>query len=101
MKSLLLLLMLSASVLLGSAEATMHDNQGLNMQIDSDLVFQQMVKIYTYDGELVKELSLNDVANNKISVIDHIVLQESDFAFDHQGDYYYFRDTKDAPEILN
>ncbi|WP_420316901.1 hypothetical protein [Ekhidna sp.] len=101
MKSLLLLLMLSASGILGTAEATMRDNQGLNMQIDADLEFQQMVKIYSYEGELVKEFPLNDVANNKISVIDHIVLEESDFAFDHQGDYYYFRDAEGLPEMLN
>ena len=92
MKSLLLLLTLSASVMLGAAEAPMQSNQGLRMQLESDNVFQKMVRIYSYDGSLIREFPLTDVANNDISVADHLILEESDFAFDHQGDYYYFGD---------
>ena len=92
MKSLLLLLMLSGSIILGAADTSMQSNQGLRMQVDPDLVFQKMVKVYSYDGSLIKEFPLNDVANNDISVADHLILEQSDFAFDHRGDYYYFGD---------
>ena len=94
MKSLLVLLTLSASIMLGAAEAPMQANQGLRMQLESDNVFQKMVRIYSYDGSLIREFPLTDVANNDISVADHLILEESDFAFDHQGDYYYFGDSR-------
>ncbi|WP_424962927.1 hypothetical protein [Ekhidna sp.] len=94
MKSLLLLLLLSASSMLGASEAPLQANQGLRMQLETDLVFQKMVKVYSYEGSLIREFPLNDVANNEISIADHLILEESDFAFDHQGDYYYFGDTK-------
>ena len=94
MKSLLLLLTLSASTMLGASETPMQSNQGLRMQLETDLVFQKMVKVYSYEGSLIREFPLNDVANNEISVADHLILEESDFAFDYQGDYYYFGSSK-------
>jgi hypothetical protein len=93
MKSLLLLTLLGISITLGASETQMQANQGLRMQLETDLVFQKMVKIYSYDGSLIREFPLNDVANNEISVADHILLEESDFAFDYFGDYYYFGDS--------
>lgn len=93
MKSLLLLLTLGASTMLGASEDPLQANQGLRMQLETDLVFQKMVRIYSYNGSLIREFPLTDVANNEISVADHLILEESDFAFDHQGDYYYFGDS--------
>lgn len=92
---------LSASVLIGTAEAPVQSSQGLDMQIDSDMVFQKMVKIYDYEGSLVREIPIDDVANNKISVLDHMILEDSDFAFDYQGDYYYFGDSENIQAVVN
>lgn len=92
MKSLFLFTLFSVSAMFGSAESTMQHNQGLLMQLDSEEIFQQMVRIYAYDGELLKEFTLTDVVNNNLSNADHMTLQESDFAFHQAGDYYYFGD---------
>lgn len=101
MKSLLLLMTLAFSALAGSAEAPQRDDQGLSMQLDTDLVFEKMVRIYDYEGSLVREIPLTKVANNEISVIDNMILEESDFAFDYQGDYYYFGDSEYIQAIIN
>lgn len=90
MKSLLLTMLLSFTGISVTAEAPMQANQGLNMQLETDLIFQKMVKVYDYEGSLIRQFPLNDVANNTISVSDHLILEESDFAFDYQGDFYYF-----------
>jgi len=95
MKSLLLLLMLGTSFLTGTEEGSHNTNQGLEIQLKTDLVFQHMVRIYSYEGDLIRELTVEDVANNDISVADYLILQDSDFAFDHRGDYYYFRESGD------
>ncbi|MEQ8903689.1 hypothetical protein [Ekhidna sp.] len=96
MKSILLLTLLSASITLGASETQLQADQGLSMQLETDLIFQKMVKIYSYEGSLIREFPLDDVANNQISVADHILLEESDFAFDYFGDYYYFGDANGA-----
>ncbi len=101
MKSLLLLMALTVSAFAGTAEATKHANQGLYMQLDTELVFEKMVKIYNYDGELVREIPVTKVANNEISVVETMILEESDFAFDYQGDYYYFGDSEYIEAIVN
>ncbi|MEQ9468840.1 MAG: hypothetical protein RLN88_15630 [Ekhidna sp.] len=101
MKSLLFLMTLSASLFIGIAEAPIQTHQDLNMQLESDMVFQKMVKIYDYQGSLVREIPLDDVANNKISVMDHMILEESDFAFDYHGDYYYFGDSENIQAVVN
>ncbi|WP_462253139.1 hypothetical protein [Ekhidna sp.] len=101
MKSLLLLLALTVSAFAGTAEAPAHANQGLYMQLDAELVFEKMVKIYNYEGDLVREIPLNKVANNEISVLDNMILEESDFAFDFQGDYYYFGDSEYIEAVVN
>ena len=101
MKSLLLIFMLSATALSGTAEAPQHIDRGLNMQLDTDLVFQQMVKIYDYKGSLVREFPVSAVANNQINAVDHMILEESDFAFDYSGDYYYFGDSEYIQAIVN
>lgn len=101
MKSLLLLMTLTVSAIAGSAESSGQANQGLSMQLDTDLVFEKMVKVYDYEGSLVREIPLTKVANNEISVVDHMILEESDFAFDYQGDYYYFGDSEYIQAIVN
>ncbi|MEP0986204.1 hypothetical protein [Ekhidna sp.] len=101
MKSLLFVALLSFSAFAVTAEAPMQTNQGLSMQLESDLVFEKMVMIYDYSGSLIREIPLNDVANNTIDVVDHMILEESDFAFDYQGNYYYFGDSKNIPRIVN
>ncbi|WP_436514815.1 hypothetical protein [Ekhidna sp. To15] len=101
MKSLLLLMALAVSTLAGSAEASMRANQGLSMQLDAELVFEKMVKVYNYEGALVREIPLTKVANNDISVVDNMILEESDFAFDYQGDYYYFADSEYIEAFIN
>ena len=100
MKSILLLLMTASAFLFDATDLPLN-NQGLQMQIESDIVFEKKVIIYGYDGELLKEFSLNDVANNELSVADHISLEASDFAFDFNGDYYYFGDQKELAVAIN
>lgn len=66
-------------------------NPDLEMQLQMEKVFEEKVKIYDYNGILVKELNISDVATNQISVLDYMLLEGSDFAFDYMGDYYYFQ----------
>ncbi len=101
MKSLLLIFALSATALVSTAEAPQHIDRGLNMQLDTDLIFQKMVRIYDYNGSLVREFPVAAVANNEISVVDNMILDESDFAFDYFGDYYYFGDSEYIQAIVN
>ncbi|MEO9483266.1 MAG: hypothetical protein ABJG47_07470 [Ekhidna sp.] len=101
MKSLLLLLALAVSTIAGSAEASEQSDQGLSMQLDTDLVFEKMVKVYNYEGSLVREIPLTKVTNNEVSVVDNMILEESDFAFDYQGDYYYFGDSEYIEAFVN
>ena len=100
MKSLLIMLMLSASVLLGEASDQLQTKQVMALQLESDIEFQKMVKVYSYEGSLIREIPLNDVANNQLTVSDHMILEGSDFAFDLQGDYYYFND-EETTSIIN
>ena len=92
---------LTVSTIAGSTEVSDHANQGLSMQLDTDLVFEKMVKIYDYEGSLVREIPLTKVTNNEVSVIDNMILEDSDFAFDYQGDYYYFGDSEYIQAIVN
>ena len=101
MKSLLLLTALVVSAFAGSNAAIPHADQGLSMQLDTEIVFEKMVKIYDYDGSLIKEIPLTRVTNNEISVVEHMILEDSDFAFDYQGDYYYFGDSDYIQAMVN
>lgn len=65
-------------------------DQGIEMQLSSEIQFEEKVKIFDYEGNLLKEYLLTDVVNNNISITDHFTLKESHFAFDYLGDYYYF-----------
>lgn len=90
MKSLFLLSLLGISLLAESPSASTHGNQGLDMQLNSEIVFEEMVKVYNYEGELVKEFELSRVVNNEISLEEYLLMNQSDFAFNYLGDYYYF-----------
>lgn len=91
MKSLLILTLTVLSLFADSPQmASVTGDHMLDMQLSSELVFQDMVKIYDYKGNLVSEYKLNEVANNEISSQDHVLLEQSNFAFNYLGDYYYF-----------
>jgi len=90
MKSLLILSLLFVSAFVDTPQLAGQTDHGLEMQLDSDFEFTEMVKIYDYEGNLLNEYELSDVVNNDISVNDHFILEESDFAFNYLGDYYYF-----------
>ncbi|MEP5611847.1 MAG: hypothetical protein ABJP45_06330 [Cyclobacteriaceae bacterium] len=62
------------------------------MQVLAGDVFKDKVKVYDYTGNLLKEMTAEDVANAQISVADYFVLDNSAFAFKYLGDYYYLRD---------
>ena len=90
MKSLLLLMLMGMSAFAFSPKADMRDNQGLDMLLEMEIEYEEMVRVYDYEGNLVKEFKLASVVNNEISLNDHFLLEQSDFAFDYLGDYYYF-----------
>lgn len=100
MKSIISIFLLSLSSLAMNPIVEAENNENLKIQLDSDLVFQKMVKVYNYEGALICEFTLDDVANNKISILDHLILEQSDFAFDYQGDYYYFGSSIDKTNVL-
>ncbi len=90
MKTLLVLSLIAVSAILKDPQATLTTNQGLEIQPGAEIDFQEKVRIYDYQGNLMKEYLLSEVVNNEISVSDHFIIEESDFAFDYLGDYYYF-----------
>jgi len=90
MKSLFVLAFIAVSAINAPVSENSLEDQGLEMQLTAEIEFQQMVKVYDYQGKLMKEYFLSDVVNNNITVTDHILIEGSDFAFDYLGDYYYF-----------
>ncbi len=90
MKSLIILLLLGVSALTETPKVTPVNNQDFDMQLSSEKVFQEKIKIYDYSGTLLKEYALTEVVNGDISTSDHFALEESDYAFNYLGDYYYF-----------
>ncbi|MEO1254094.1 MAG: hypothetical protein AAFY41_04280 [Bacteroidota bacterium] len=102
MKSLILLTTLATALIIpGVADSSSRENSELDMQLENDLVFQKMVRIYNYEGSLIREFPLDDVVNDKISILDHMIMEESDFAFDHLGDYYYLGDSENIEAAIN
>ncbi|MEM0938552.1 MAG: hypothetical protein AAF600_00175 [Bacteroidota bacterium] len=95
MKSVLILSFMVFSTFVGSSQISNSFSQGLEMHLSSEIDFQEKVKIYDYSGNLLKEYILSDVVNNNIAITDHFILEESDYAFNYLGDYYYFS------EVLN
>ena len=94
MKSLLVLSFITLSAFIDSPEMTFSNSQGIEMQLSSETVFQEKVKIFDYNGALLKEYELTDVVNGEITTSDQFTLKESDFAFSYLGDYYYFSEAK-------
>ena len=92
MKLLLILSFLAVSAIGGTSQQSPLRNQDLDMQLSAEFEFKEKVKIFDYDGELLNEYLLEDVVNNDITLSDHFALEESDFAFDYLGDYYYFNE---------
>ena len=89
MKASLILTLMVISFFMVSADYVDSD-QGIEMQLASELVFEEKVKIYDYEGNLLEEYIASDVVNDEISASDYYALQESDYAFNYLGDYYYF-----------
>ena len=94
MKPVLIFLLMAVSAMGISSEETSSNNQNLEMQLSSEIAFQEKVKIYDYDGNLMQEYLLKDVVNNDITIPEFFMLEDSDFAFDYLGDYYYFSEAK-------
>lgn len=90
MKLLLILSFIAVSAIGGTSQRNLPGSQDLDMQLSAEIEFQEKVKIYDYDGELLSEYLLEDVVNNDITLSDHFTLEESDYAFNYLGDYYYF-----------
>jgi hypothetical protein len=91
MKSLLILSMLFGALFMG-LPLSEQVNPELEMNLRMEEIFQEKIKVYDYNGNLLKELKKSEVVTNDISVMDHVMLDESDFAFEHLGDYYYFQE---------
>ena len=92
MKTLFIISLMAVSAIVESSQSTLLDNHGLEMNFDIEMEFEKMVKIYDYEGKLMKEYFLSDVVNNEVALSDHFLIEESDFAFDYLGDYYYFNE---------
>ncbi len=92
MKTLIITTMAVMLLLCGAAMIEGGISQGLEVQVSGEEVLQDKVKIYDYAGNLIRELSLREVSNGDIAVVDHILLESSHYAFSYLGDYYYFRD---------
>ena len=100
MKTLLVISLLSLSALVESSQKTIPATHAWEINFDEEIEFEKMVKVYDYQGKLMKEYELSQVVNNKITVSDHILIEESDFAFDYLGDYYYFSEEL-LPIVVN
>ena len=100
MKLLFLLAFAGLSMMAESPQTKALTDHGLEMQINTEMDFPEMVKIYDYQGNLVQELLLSEVVNNEISISDYMMLEDSDYAFNYLGDYYYFTG-KDYQTVFN
>ncbi len=91
MKTILTLSVLFGAFFIGTTNEE-SGNPELEMNLLMEEVFEERVIVYDYSGNLLKELKVEDIATNEISVTDHFFLDKSDFAFEHMGDYYYFKE---------
>ncbi|MFK7953120.1 MAG: hypothetical protein AB8B73_09755 [Ekhidna sp.] len=91
MKTLFTLSVLFGALFIG-APTEERTNPELEMGLSMEEIFQEKIIVYDYKGNLLKELKIEDVATDRISVTDHFFLDKSDFAFEHMGDYYYFKE---------
>ena len=91
MKTLFTLVALGTMMLLGIPITKNGNAQQLEMQLLDEEVFRNKVKIFDFEGNLLKELTVDEVAQNEISVADYMILESSDYAFTYLGDYYYLK----------
>ncbi len=92
MKTITTGVLIVVAVLLGIPIPFQDSQEQVEMQVLSEDVLKSKVKVYDYDGNLLKEMDADDVANNEITVSDYFILESSGFAFKHLGDYYYLRE---------
>ena len=91
MKTLFTLSVLFGAFFIGTTNEE-RSNPELEMDLLMEEVFEERVVVYDYNGNLLKDLKMEDITTNEISVADHLFLDKSDFAFEHMGDYYYFKE---------
>lgn len=92
MKTILTTAFLAVAMLFGIPIPFQGDQVKLEMQLSADEVFANKVKIFDYEGNLLKELRVDDVADHEISISDYLILESSGYAFTYQGDYYFLRE---------
>lgn len=99
MKTMFALLLITVTAMNDAPQKKQIENQDLELQLSAEMVFEEKVKVYDYDGNLVEEALISDVANNTLSSSQSFSIEESDFAFSYLGDYYYFSDEVKTGEI--
>lgn len=92
MKTLLTSSLIATVLLSGSPVLQIGNSHQVNMQLQADEVLQDMVKVFDYHGNLIREMRVDDVAQDEISISDYLILESSHFAFSYLGDQYYLRD---------
>lgn len=92
MKTITIGAVIVVAMLLGIPIPFQSNQEQVEMQILAEDALKSKVKVYDYDGNLLKEMNADDVANDEISVADHFILESSGFAFQYLGDYYYLRE---------
>ena len=91
MKTPLIACFLSLVMLSGNAVTQERREVNLQAELRAEEVLEDKVRVFDYSGNLITELNADDIAQNEISLSDYLILEDSDFAFDYLGDYYYFR----------
>lgn len=92
MKALLTGIFMATAMLSLNPTETAETQAKMEMLLSVDNVFQNKVKIFDYGGNSIQELWAKDVVDNEITIGEYLILESSDFAFEHLGDHYYFRD---------
>ena len=82
---------LTLALVVGSPMVDLNKEK-VEMMLQADDLLKDKVRIFDYDGNLLKEMEAEDVAYDDISISDYLTLESSDFAFKYLGDYYYLRD---------
>ncbi len=92
MKTLLVSFLIAVSSLSGQFLIPQQDANLPELNLDGENILQNVVKIFDYRGNLIKEMNVSDVNQDEISISDYLILESSHFAFSYLGDYYYLRD---------
>lgn len=99
MKTMFALLLITVSAMNDAPQKKGIENQDLELLLSAEMIFEEKVKVYDYEGNLVQEVLISDVANNTLSSSEFFSIEESDYAFSYLGDYYYFSDEVKVGEI--